>query len=84
MSWLTHASNSSFESVKGKTKRGIDVAVWTQTGKTELGKYALHCATTILDYYEKAYGVLYPLPKVIFLSYSNVCMLILCKKNRVT
>lgn len=65
----SHVLYYSFESVKGKTKRGIDVAVWTQAGKTELGKYALQCATAILDYYEKAYGVLYPLPKVL-----NICV----------
>lgn len=65
-SYLVAFVVSNFESVAGKTSRGINVAIWTQQGKKELGRYALQVAIAVLDYYEKAYQVTYPLPKVCF------------------
>jgi aminopeptidase N len=55
---------SNFEKVTGKTSRGVEVSVWTQQGKTKLGEYALKTGIAVLEYYEKAYRVEYPLPKV--------------------
>ncbi|KAJ3286503.1 hypothetical protein HK104_008993, partial [Borealophlyctis nickersoniae] len=54
---------SEFESVKGKTDRGVNVAVYTQPGKTDLGRFALTTAIDVLEFYEKTYGIAYPLPK---------------------
>ena len=54
---------SKFEAVSGKTKRGVDVAIWTQPGKTQLGKYALNATASIIEYYESLFQIEYPLPK---------------------
>lgn len=55
---------SDFESIHDRTSRGVDVRVWTQPGKTNLGKYALEVSKKILEFYEGRYGIDYPLPKM--------------------
>lgn len=45
-------------------KLGTNVAVWTQPGKLHQGEYGLKVGISVLDYYEKMFGVDYPLPKV--------------------
>ncbi|KAJ3061776.1 hypothetical protein HK102_008995, partial [Quaeritorhiza haematococci] len=55
---------SNFESIEGYASNGrIRVGVWTQPGRTELGRYALDVAIKILEFYEKRFQVEYPLPK---------------------
>jgi puromycin-sensitive aminopeptidase len=54
---------TNFEFVTDKTNRGVQVSVWTPPGKTEQGRYALHVAKVVLEFYESKFGVDYPLPK---------------------
>lgn len=54
---------SDFESISKKTKNGILVSVYTPPGKTHLARYALDAAVGMLDYYQSAYGIEFPLPK---------------------
>ncbi|KAJ3041425.1 hypothetical protein HDV00_009405 [Rhizophlyctis rosea] len=55
---------SKFEKISSKTKKGVDVSVFTQPGKTELGRFALDTAVKVLEFYETKYQVEYPLPKM--------------------
>ncbi len=51
-----------FDFLEGKTKRGVKVRVFTTPGKSKQGKFALNCATKILDFYEDYFDISYPLP----------------------
>jgi aminopeptidase N len=55
---------SDFESISANTKNGVKVSVYTQVGDSHLGKYALEVAVPILEYYQKTYGIDFPLPKL--------------------
>ncbi|RKO93637.1 peptidase family M1-domain-containing protein, partial [Blyttiomyces helicus] len=54
---------SNFESVSGKTSRGVNVSVFTQPGRVSEGRYALEVAIQTLEFYEEKYMIEYPLPK---------------------
>lgn len=51
-----------FEHLEGRTKRGVQVRVFTTAGKKEQGRFALDCAIRTLDFYEKYFAIKYPLP----------------------
>ncbi|KAJ3268582.1 hypothetical protein HDV01_002561 [Terramyces sp. JEL0728] len=55
---------SEFESISAKTNNGVKVSVYTPPGKTKLGEYALKVGVPILEYYQKVYGIDFPLPKL--------------------
>jgi aminopeptidase N len=60
VAWVT----SRFESISAQTKRGVEINIWTQPGKSRLGKYALQVSIHCLDYYEDLYQINYPLEKL--------------------
>ncbi len=51
-----------FEFIEGKTKRGVVVRVFVTQGKKHQAKFALDTAVKVLDFYEKYFGINYPLP----------------------
>jgi puromycin-sensitive aminopeptidase len=51
-----------FEYIESKTKRGVQVRVFTTPGKKHQAKFALECAVKTLDFYEKYFDIKYPLP----------------------
>ena len=64
---------SDFKGIHGTTSRGIfyfleklgtNVSVWTQPTKLHQGEYGLQVAISVLEYYEKKFGIDYPLEKV--------------------
>lgn len=50
------------EFVEGKTKEGIVVRVFTTPGKKEQGRFALRVAKRCLSFYNRYFGIPYPLP----------------------
>lgn len=50
-----------FEHIKKKTKRGVEVRVFTTRGKKHQAKFALSCAVKTLDFYEEYFDIKYPL-----------------------
>ncbi|KAI8928792.1 peptidase family M1-domain-containing protein [Entophlyctis helioformis] len=62
-SYLVAFIVSDFEYVESKTKNGIVVRVFTPPKSTYLGRYALKAAVAILDYYQSAFAIDFPLPK---------------------
>lgn len=55
---------SDFVSISAKTKSGVTVSVWTAPTKAHLGEYALSVGVPILEFYEKTFGIDFPLPKM--------------------
>ncbi|KAJ3321940.1 hypothetical protein HDU76_013989, partial [Blyttiomyces sp. JEL0837] len=55
---------SNFECIDDETRKGVKVSVCTQPHRTGLGTYALKAGVKILEYYEKTFGIAYPLPKL--------------------
>ncbi|KAI8896940.1 peptidase family M1-domain-containing protein [Globomyces pollinis-pini] len=55
---------SDFEPISSQTKNGVKVSVYTQPGSSYLGEYALKVAVPILEYYQDAFGIDFPLPKL--------------------
>jgi puromycin-sensitive aminopeptidase len=53
-----------FDSVQALSRAGVLVQVYTPPGKSEMGKFALDCATRALDAYNEFFEVAYPLPKL--------------------
>lgn len=51
-----------FESIEKKTKDNILVRVFTTPGKKEQAKFALDVAVKSLEFYNKYFGIAYPLP----------------------
>ncbi|MDD5357228.1 MAG: M1 family metallopeptidase [Candidatus Pacebacteria bacterium] len=51
-----------FESIEGKTARGTLVRIFTTPGKIHQGKFALEVAKKSLSFFEKYFGIHYPLP----------------------
>ena len=51
-----------FEYVEGKTKRGVQVRVFTTPGKKHQAGFALSCAIKTLEFYEDYFQIPYPLP----------------------
>jgi aminopeptidase N len=55
---------SKFESISAHTDNGVKVSVYTVPSQTRLGKYALDIAVPTLEFYQKTYGIDFPLPKL--------------------
>ncbi|CAI9757692.1 unnamed protein product [Fraxinus pennsylvanica] len=53
-----------YDYVKDITDDGIMIQVYTPTGKSEKGKFALNIAMKTLDFFEKYFSMPYPLPKL--------------------
>ncbi|VAI31882.1 unnamed protein product [Triticum turgidum subsp. durum] len=53
-----------FEYVEGMTTKGTRVRVYTQTGKSNQGKFALDVGVKSLNLYEDYFATPYPLPKL--------------------
>lgn len=51
-----------FEYLEGKTKRGVQVRIFTTPGKKHQATFALDCAIKTLDFFEKYFDINYPLP----------------------
>src|SRR3990167_296924 len=51
-----------FEYIESKTKNNIQVRVFTTPGKKHQAEFALDCAVKTLEFYEKYFGIAYPLP----------------------
>lgn len=51
-----------FEHIQKKTTSGILVRVFTTPGKKHQAAFALDCATKCIEFYEKYFGIKYPLP----------------------
>ncbi len=60
-SYLAALIIGDFENLESKTKRGVVVRVHTTPGKKHQAKFALDCAVKILEFYEKYFGIAYPL-----------------------
>eukprot|EP00477_Mikrocytos_mackini_P000271 GAHX01000286.1.p1 GENE.GAHX01000286.1~~GAHX01000286.1.p1 ORF type:complete len:1005 (-),score=228.81 GAHX01000286.1:16-3030(-) len=60
-----------FNSVRGATKRGLKVGIYTDRESTEELEWALECAIKAIDHYEKILGIEYALLKVDMLSIPN-------------
>jgi len=52
-----------FEYIETKTSRDVIMRIYTEIGKKDKAKYALKVAADCLDFYEKYFGINYPLPK---------------------
>ena len=52
-----------FEYIETKTSRDVIMRIYTEIGKKDKAKYALKVAAECLDFYEKYFGINYPLPK---------------------
>ncbi|XP_052106945.1 endoplasmic reticulum aminopeptidase 1-like [Mytilus californianus] len=53
-----------YKSKKGKTKSGVDVAVYAAEDQIDQVDFALKVAITVLEYYDELYKIRYPLPKL--------------------
>ncbi|KAK0172910.1 hypothetical protein PV328_006175 [Microctonus aethiopoides] len=53
-----------FDYVEDQTSDGTVVRVYTPKEKREQGRFALEVATKVLPYYNKYFGISYPLPKM--------------------
>lgn len=51
-----------FEYLEGRTTRGVKVRVFVTPGKKHQARFALECGIKVLDFYEKYFDILYPLP----------------------
>nr|XP_022330971.1 endoplasmic reticulum aminopeptidase 1-like [Crassostrea virginica] len=52
-----------FDSIRNTTKAGTNVTVYAPRDQISQAHYALHVAVTVLDSYNKLFGIPYPLPK---------------------
>ena len=51
-----------FEHIEKKTERGVTVRVFTTPGKKHQSEFALEVAVKCIEFYEKYFGIKYPLP----------------------
>ncbi len=51
-----------FEFIEDKTKRGVVVRIFATPGKKKQSEFALQVAIKSLEFYEKYFGIKYPLP----------------------
>ena len=51
-----------FEYIQKKTKSGVLVRVFTTPGKKKQATFALECAAKCIEFYERYFGIRYPLP----------------------
>ena len=51
-----------FEYIEGKTRDGVAVRVFVTPGKKHQANFALTCAIKTLEFYNKYFGIPYPLP----------------------
>ncbi|KAJ3270371.1 hypothetical protein HDV01_007899 [Terramyces sp. JEL0728] len=56
--------NSSFESVSTESSNGVKLSVYTAKGSSKLAEYALSVTVPILEYYQNAFDIDFPLPKL--------------------
>ena len=61
-----------YDSIEAKTQSGVVVRVWAKHGEAHLGQYALDVGTRTLDFYEKFFGIKYPLPKMDMIALANM------------
>lgn len=57
--------------IEAKTPEGIDVRVYTEKGRSELGRFALECGVKTLSFFAKFFEVKYPLPKLDMIAVST-------------
>ncbi|KAJ1544061.1 hypothetical protein HK405_008920, partial [Cladochytrium tenue] len=55
---------SNFERLTATTHSGVKLSVYAQPGRQSLCQLALDSAARILEYFESAFGIAYPLPKL--------------------
>lgn len=61
-----------YDYVESKTRSGVTMRVWGRKGEAHLGQYALDIGTKAMDFYEKFFGVAYPLPKMDMVALTNM------------
>jgi puromycin-sensitive aminopeptidase len=62
-SYLMAFAVGEFSYVEEKTSTGVTVRIYTLPGKQEQGRFALEVARKALEFYDKFFGIPYPLPK---------------------
>ena len=53
-----------FDCMRGTTKNGVSISIYSPPGRAEQGKFALQVGKDCLDFYDDFFGVPYPLPKL--------------------
>lgn len=61
-----------YDFVEGKTDSGVDVRVWGKKGEAHLGEFGLDIGIKALNFYEKFFGIKYPLPKMDMIGLTNM------------
>ncbi len=61
--YLVYLGVGDFEFIEGKAE-GVKIRIATVPGKSGQGKFAMDCARKFLGYYNKYFGIKYPLPKL--------------------
>ena len=52
-----------FDVISTLSSNGVRTSIFTPRGQSHLGKHALHVASLALPFFEKEFGIQYPLPK---------------------
>jgi aminopeptidase N len=61
-----------YDCVESKTRSGVTMRVWGKKGESHLGQFALDIGTKAMDFYEKFFGIPYPLPKMDMVGLTNM------------
>lgn len=61
-----------YDFVEGKTESDITVRVWGKKGESHLGQFGLDIGIAALNFYEKFFGIKYPLPKMDMIGLMNM------------
>jgi puromycin-sensitive aminopeptidase len=61
-----------YDFVESKTRSGITMRVWGKKGEAHLGQFALEIGCKAMDFYEKFFGIPYPLPKMDMVGLTNM------------